>query len=100
MRKEFTAREPAIPTILVDDERSRVTRWDFAPGAETGWHKHAMNYVVVVLTDCTFAVETADGEQIIPMAAGTTYARPDGIEHNVRNGGQTPMAFVEVEFKR
>lgn len=100
MREKFTAREPAVPTILVDDERSRVTRWDFAPGAETGWHKHAMNYVVVVLTDSTFAVETADGEQILPMAAGTTYARPDGIEHNVRNGGETPMAFVEVEFKR
>ncbi|MGL4496167.1 MAG: cupin domain-containing protein [Beijerinckiaceae bacterium] len=100
MRDQFTAREPAVPTILVDDDRSRVTRWDFAPGAETGWHKHAMHYVVVVLTDSTFAIDTAEGEQIVPLKAGTTYARPDGIEHNVRNGGDAPMAFVEIEFKR
>ena len=27
-------------TVLVDDDRVRVTRFDFAPGAETGWHRH------------------------------------------------------------
>ena len=28
------AREVANPTVLVDDDRVKVTRWDFAPGAE------------------------------------------------------------------
>ena len=31
---------PAVPTVLLDDAVSRITRWDFAPGAVTGWHEH------------------------------------------------------------
>ena len=30
----------ATGTCQVDDERVRITRYDFAPGAETGWHRH------------------------------------------------------------
>ena len=33
-------REPATATVLVDDDRVRVTRFDFEPGQETGWHVH------------------------------------------------------------
>ena len=47
------SREKAVPTIQVNDEKIRVTRWDFTPGAETGWHTHGMDYVVVPLTDGT-----------------------------------------------
>ncbi|MEL6601302.1 MAG: cupin, partial [Pseudomonadota bacterium] len=31
-------RPAAEATQLVDDDKVRVTRFDFAPGAETGWH--------------------------------------------------------------
>ena len=31
----YSARPPAIPTILIDDAVVRVTRWDFEPGAAT-----------------------------------------------------------------
>jgi quercetin dioxygenase-like cupin family protein len=33
-------REPATGTVQLDTEHVRVTRWDFKPGAETGWHRH------------------------------------------------------------
>ena len=39
-------------SVLMDDDRVRVTRYDFAPGDETGWHVHDMEYVIVTLTDC------------------------------------------------
>jgi beta-alanine degradation protein BauB len=95
----FTAREPAIATVIVEDERARVTRYDFNPGAETGWHIHHMPYVVVPLTDCEFLIESATGTNRVSQKAGAAYSRDRGIEHNVVNGGVRPMAFVEIEIK-
>ena len=33
-------RPACTATLLLDDDRVRVTRFDFGPGAETGWHRH------------------------------------------------------------
>jgi quercetin dioxygenase-like cupin family protein len=94
------ARQVAEPTVLVDDDRVRVTRWDFAPGAETGWHRHGMDYVVTTLTPCEFLLEEpGGGSRQVSMEAGVAYRREEGVEHNVVNGGTQPMAFVEVELK-
>lgn len=93
-------RPKATPTPLVEDARTRVTRWDFAPGAETGWHVHDMDYVVTTLTPCSFLLEEPGGTaRRVELAAGVAYTRPKGIEHNVVNGGSAPMAFVEIELK-
>ena len=51
------ARPQATHEVLVDDDKVRVTRWDFVPGAETGWHRHGMDYVVVTITPCAFLLE-------------------------------------------
>ncbi|MDR7035014.1 cupin domain-containing protein [Mesorhizobium sp. BE184] len=94
------AREVANPTVLVDDDRVKVTRWDFAPGAETGWHRHGMDYVVTTLTPCIFLLEEPGGAtRTVDMEAGLAYRREEGVEHNVVNGGTEPMAFIEVELK-
>ncbi|MFO1207674.1 MAG: cupin domain-containing protein [Amaricoccus sp.] len=94
------SRPQARPTPLVEDARVRVTRYDFAPGAETGWHRHEFDYVVTTLTPCAFLLEEpGGGERRVDMAAGAAYARPAGVEHNVVNAGAAPMAFVEVELK-
>lgn len=90
----------AVPTTLVDDDRVRVTRWDFAPGAETGWHTHGMDYVVTPVTACTMLLEEpGGGERRVTMPPGQAYARKAGVQHNVVNAGDAPMAFVEVELK-
>ncbi len=97
---KLRARQIAEPTILVDDERVKVTRWHFEPGAETGWHRHGMDYVVTTLTPCSFLLEEpGGGERRVEMEAGFSYRRDEGVEHNVVNGGDAPMAFVEVELK-
>jgi beta-alanine degradation protein BauB len=95
----FSATIPAISTTLVDDSRTRITRWDFEPGATTGWHRHGMDYVVVPITDCEFHLLSPDGERRISVKAGEAYTRLAGVEHDVRNGGVAPMSFVEIEIK-
>ena len=97
---EFSAHPPAIPTILIDDAATRVTRWDFEPGAETSWHRHGLAYVVVPMTDCCFLLKEATGERRVNVARGAAYARDAGMEHNVINGGTEFMSFIEIEMKR
>ena len=57
-------REKAKPTVQIDDDKVRVTRWDFSPGAETGWHRHEMDYIVVPLTDGALTAEMPDGSVV------------------------------------
>ncbi len=93
-------RDPAVETRQIDDGRVRVTRFDFALGAETGWHIHGMDYVITAITDCHMLLEEKSGEArkaLVP--AGISYRREQGVEHNVINDGDSVMSFVEVELK-
>ncbi len=93
-------RPQAVATQMIDDARVRVTRFDFAPGAETGWHRHDMDYVITAVTDCHMRLELPNGaENEVTVTAGTSYRRNEGVEHNVINAGDEPMSFVEVELK-
>ncbi|NNM56072.1 cupin domain-containing protein [Acidocella sp.] len=96
----FACTTPAVPTLQRDDADVRITRWDFAPGAVTGWHSHGLPYFIVMLTDSTMRVD--DGKNITdyPRKAGDSYSRASGIAHDVMNASDTPMAFVEIEVKR
>jgi quercetin dioxygenase-like cupin family protein len=96
----FTCTIPAIPTVQRDDADMRITRYDFVPGAVTGWHSHGWPYFVTMLTDGILRVH--DGAKVIDTAlvAGQAYSRPAGIEHDVMNGSDHPIAFVEIEVKR
>ena len=95
----FTCDRPAIPTLQDDNERVRVTRWDFAPGSNTGWHEHGLPYVIVMITDATMAVHDGDNVTQTVLFAGQTYTRPAGVRHDVMNASDRPMAFVEIELK-
>ncbi|MEJ8475899.1 cupin domain-containing protein [Roseibium algae] len=92
---------PAVQSeMLIDDSRVRVTRFDFEPGAETGWHRHGMDYVITTLTECQMILEMPGGEtNEVTIPAGTVYRREEGVEHNVINGGKAAMSFVETELK-
>jgi quercetin dioxygenase-like cupin family protein len=96
----FACTVPAVPTVLADDARARITRWDLAPGATTGWHEHAMDYAVVMMTDATMAYEVDGIVTQTSMKAGESYIRPAGIRHDVKNNGDNHMAFIEIEIKR
>ena len=86
--------------IQEDNPRTRVTQWRFAPGAETGFHRHEYDYVVVPLTTGALSIVDKEGrESTSQLTAGISYFRKAGIEHNVVNASGGDFAFVEIEFK-
>ena len=89
----------AEPTVHIDDDRFLVTEWRFAPRAETGWHRHGHDYVIVPLTDGTLKLDLPGGRQAeAQLKHGVPYSRRAGVEHNVTNGSATePLAFLEIE---
>ena len=96
----MTKRAQAIATVQVDDERVRVTEWRFAPGAETGFHVHEMDYVVVPLGDGRLQlVSPANEESFADLKHGVSYSRKAGVHHNVINANDFEYAFVEIELK-
>jgi quercetin dioxygenase-like cupin family protein len=95
----FTCTVPAKPTLLIEDNRVRVTRWEFEPGAVTGWHEHGLPYCIVMVTGGTLAIHDGADVSEVTLAAGDSYVRPSGVKHDVMNASKHPLAFVEVEMK-
>jgi len=54
----------------MDNDRTRVTEWRFAPGASTGWHRHSWDYVVVPLTTGKLDLREPEGTRVAQMVAG------------------------------
>ena len=94
-----SSRPQAKATVQVDNDRVIVTEWRFAVGAETGWHRHGHDYVVVPLTTGRLVIDDGTAERGADLVAGRSYYRPLGVEHNVMNGSDHEFAFVEIEFK-
>ena len=89
------------PKTLIDDERVLAHRFDFAPGDETGAHVHGLPYVIVPLTDGVLRVVGDDGSDVMAeLTEGVPYSRPAGVSHNVFNGGDAPVSFLEIEIKQ
>lgn len=90
----------AEPIVHVDNDKTTVTEWRFAPGAATGWHKHGYDYVITPVTDGLVRVVGPDGATSeMAMIAGKSYYRDAGVEHDVINAGDSELRFVEVEWK-
>ncbi len=89
----------AKATLQLENDRVIVTEWRFAPAAETGWHRHGFDYVVVPQTTGYLSIETVAGKQRSALISGQTYARAAGVEHNVMNDNEYEFVFIEVELK-
>jgi quercetin dioxygenase-like cupin family protein len=92
-------RQSAQSRLLQETERVIITEWRLAPGAETGWHRHAHDYIVVCLTAGKLLAETASGNVETELNFGQSYCRPVGVEHNIVNPGSSEFAFIEIELK-
>ncbi len=90
----------AKPTILIENERVRVTEWRFSKrGDNTGWHRHEYDYVVVPLFTGTLEINVGDKFPVLAeMVNGVPYYREIGVEHDVINGNDFECAFVEIEL--
>ena len=89
-----------LATLLLEDKNVRVTRFDFDPGQETGWHVHEYDYVITAVTNCFMMLQHPDGSQTISeVPAGNAYSRDAGVSHNVINTSDQQMSFIEIELK-
>jgi quercetin dioxygenase-like cupin family protein len=94
-------RSKARPTVFIDDARTITTEWRFSPGAETGWHRHGHDYVVVPMTTGKLLLEEPGGtSRTVDLVAGRPYTRGEGVEHNVVNANDYEFVFIEIELKR
>jgi quercetin dioxygenase-like cupin family protein len=89
----------ATATVQIDNDRVIVTEYRFAPGADTGYHVHAHDYVVVPLTSGILRLEEPQGTRDAQLTAGVSYTRPAGVAHNVINANHFEFVFIEVELK-
>lgn len=89
----------AISEVIEDNDRVRIVRFTLAPGAATGWHWHALDYVIVPYDDCRVRVDTTGGSLEAQMFRDRPYFRASGVEHNVTSLTDHPFAFLEIELK-
>lgn len=99
MRAPWGKRLKATANVQIDNEFVRVTEWRFSPGAETGHHVHAHDYIVVPLSDGLLELVDSQGTRQARLAVGASYARPAGVAHNVINANLHEFRFVEIEIK-
>jgi len=84
-------------SVLIDDERVVVNRFEFGPGDDTGHHVHSMPYVIVPMTDGKLRIEDDEaGEIFSDLKTGAPYSRPGGVSHNVYNASDAPLVFLEI----
>ena len=95
-----TERDSAVPTVQINNEQVIVTEWRFSPGAETTWHRHGYDYIVVPQTTGQLLIVTRDGEMVSDLVSGVSYMRSVGVEHNVINNNDYEFVFVEIELKK
>ena len=90
----------AVPTVQIDNERVRVTEWRFASGAETGFHVHEMDYVVVPTGNGRLKLVSPEGEETYAdLKQSVSYFRKAGVHRNVINASEGEYAFIEIELK-
>jgi beta-alanine degradation protein BauB len=88
----------ATAHVQLENEWVKVTEWRFAPGAETGHHVHAHDYVVVPLTTGVLRLEERGGQKDAQLTSGLAYARQQGVAHNVINTNGFEFRFLEIEM--
>lgn len=92
-------RQKAEPTVLIDNAKTRVIEWHFAPGAHTGWHRHEHDYVIIPGGDGRLEIVTGEDESsFAEMRRDAPYFREAGVEHDVINASDGPYSFIEIEF--
>lgn len=87
-------------TLLLEDDRTRITQWVFAPGDQTGWHNHTHDYVTVQQSGGALLLQATDGsEKRVEYEEGRTMSWAAPIEHNAVNISDVEVRVLEIEFK-
>ena len=86
--------------VLIDNKRTRVTKWFFQKGSATGWHRHEYDYVVIPMLNGKLKLISESGEEkISELEEGAPYFRKAGTKHNVVNVNNFDYIFFEIEIR-
>ena len=100
MSESAGKRGTAERTVLLDNEFTRITRWIFAPGDQTGWHRHEFDYVTVQQSGGHLSLIGADGgETRVDYEDGRARAWSAPLEHNAVNASGQEVRVLEIEYK-
>ena len=89
----------AKSTVLIENEKIKVTEWFFNVGDSTGPHVHEYDYIVVPMLDGELKIlDKNNNETISKLTKGGAYYRDKGVEHDVFNNNDFPYSFIEIEL--
>jgi len=89
--------------ILLTNDRVRVWAIELQPGERLGAHRHNFNYFWIALTEGVSRQHHGDGStSVVTYHEGETchieFGAGEYLVHDLENLGDTPLAFVTVEF--
>lgn len=88
-----------VLTNQIENDRVSVNHLFFPAKAQTKWHRHERDYVIVPMEDAVLKMESADGVKDATLKRGQCYYRDQGVEHNVYNPNDFDVTLIEVEIK-
>ena len=89
----------AKPTVLIENDKIKVTEWYFEVNDSTGHHIHEYDYIVVPMLDGELKIlDKNNKETISKLNKGGAYYRDKGVEHDVFNNNNFPYSFIEIEL--
>ena len=95
----MSERQKAVFNVQLDNDRTIIRQWIFAPGSETGWHCHKNDFIVVPQTEGTLLLQTKVGESTKMLIPCSSYFKNAGIKHNAINAGDDEIVLLEIELK-
>ena len=85
--------------VLINNDKVKVTEWNFEVADSTGHHIHEYNYIVIPMLDGELKIVDKDNNETISnLTKGGAYYREKGVEHNVLNNNNFPYSFIEIEL--
>ena len=86
--------------LLLDNAQTRITKWIFAPGDQTGWHRHTFDYATVQQSGGALLLQSSDGSETrVDYEDGRTVFWTAPIEHNAINISDVEVRVLEIEYK-
>jgi quercetin dioxygenase-like cupin family protein len=98
--KELPDAALAKHELLLDNAPTRITKWTFAPGDQTGWHRHEFDYATVQQSGGALLLQSSDGSEVrVDYEDGRTLFWTAPIEHNATNISDVEVRVLEIEYK-
>jgi quercetin dioxygenase-like cupin family protein len=95
------AAEVAGHTLVLENERVRITRLVLAPGQEAELHTHTLRGLGVAVSEGEIVIEAPRKKsEKLKFEPGKFMWHDGGIRHSLKNVGRTTFEAVDIELKQ